>query len=502
MRFADLVATSDEIGATSSRTEKIGLVADLVARLPRPEIAPGVGFLSGAARQGRIGVGWAAVRSTEVLATPRPELTVGDVDATLSRVAAVGGSGSQAERRTILDGLFARATAAEQDFLGRLLLGELRQGAKEGVMIEGVAAAYDVPVRVVRRALMLNGDLGAVAFTARSEGRAGLEAVRLEVLRPVRPMLASSAEDVATALDRISPAIIERKLDGARVQIHRRGGDIRVFTRSLQNVTGAVPDVVAAVGRIPAQRLVLDGEVIALRPDERPEPFQVTMSRFGGKEADASVPLRLFCFDALHVDGTDLIDEPLHRRLAALDAVVPADMVVPRVRTADRGAAEAFVAATLAAGHEGVLVKDPDAPYAAGRRGAAWLKVKPAHTLDLVVLAVEWGSGRRRGWLSNIHLGARDPAGGWVMLGKTFKGMTDEMLAWQTERFLELETERQGRVVRVRPEQVVEIAFDGVQRSSRYPGGVALRFARVKGYRPDKRPEEANTIDTVRSYLP
>ena len=400
--------------------------------------------------------------------------------------------------------LFARATEPEQAFLTRLLHGELRQGAQEGVMVEAVARAADVPAADVRRALMLAGELGAVAAAALTDGADGLARFGLEVLRPLKPMLAQSAETPEEALARVGPAVVEWKLDGARLQVHRLGGEVRAFTRNLADVTDRVPEVVQAVLALPVEAVVLDGEAIALRSDGRPAPFQVTMSRFGSsREVDRArneVPLSPVFFDCLHVDGDDLLDRSLAERRAALVGFVPDGMRPAAVETDDPGEAARFLDAALAHGHEGVMVKALAAPYEAGRRGAGWLKVKPVHTLDLVVLAAEWGHGRRQGWLSNLHLGARDPGtGGFVMLGKTFKGMTDTMLAWQTQRLLELETRREGHIVHVRPELVVEVAFDGVQASSRYPGGLALRFARVKGYRPDKAPAEADTIDAVRA---
>jgi DNA ligase-1 len=370
-------------------------------------------------------------------------------------------------------------------------------------MAEAVAKAAGAPLAAVRRAAMFTGDLASIAEIAMREGPSGLDRFRLEPLRPVTPMLAQTAEDVAGALARLGGrASVEWKLDGARIQAHRAGGEVRVFTRNLADISSRVPEIVAAVGGLDVEAIVLDGEAIALRPGGRPEPFQVTMSRFGTKAAvdERSRPLTAFFFDCLYVDGRDLVDAPASERLAALDAMLPTELVVPRLETDDPERAQAFLDDTLARGHEGVMVKSLDAPYEAGRRGAGWLKVKPAHTLDLVVLAAEWGHGRRQGKLSNLHLGARDPEhGSFVMLGKTFKGMTDEMLAWQTEHLLGLATARGGHVVHVRPELVVEVAFDGVQTSSRYPGGVALRFARVKGYRPDKSPAEADTIETVRA---
>ncbi len=426
------------------------------------------------------------------------------MDGAVGRIAALQGPRSQARRKSELAQLFAQATEPEQRFLAAVLHGELRQGALEGVMVEAVARVADVPAADVRRAVMLAGELPVVARAALERGRSGLADFRLEVLRPVKPMLAQTAGDIGAALDRTGGAAVEWKLDGARLQVHRLGDEVRAFTRSLADVTDRVPEVVAAVLDLPVDAVVLDGEVIALGPDGRPYPFQVSMSRFGsGADGDVDadrLPLSSFFFDCLHLDGNDLLDHPYSTRVAELARIVPAAMRVPRAEVADAVEGERFLEAALARGHEGVVVKALDAPYEAGRRGAAWVKVKRTTTLDLVVLAAEWGHGRRRGKLSNLHLGARDPDGdGFVMLGKTFKGMTDEMLAWQTEHLLGLATMRDGHVVHVRPELVVEIAFDGVQASSRYPGGLALRFARVKGYRPDKAASEADTIETVRA---
>ena len=419
------------------------------------------------------------------------------MDAAFARIGDMRGAGSQAARRDALHELLGRADAAEQDFLTRLLIGDLSQGALAGVMEAAVAKAAGVPAAEVRRALMLSGDLAATAAIALGEGREGLRAVRLQVGRPLAPMLAGTAPAVADALEKTGPAAVEWKLDGARVQVHRDGEDVAVFTRTLDDVTARVPEVVAAARALPATRLVLDGEAIALQPDGRPHPFQVTASRFGSR-SNFELPLSAFFFDVLHADGEDLLDEPLHRRAEALAALAPPDLRVPRTVAEDPDTARRAFDEAIAAGHEGVMVKALESPYAAGRRGAAWLKVKPVHTVDLVVLAAEWGHGRRRGTLSNLHLGARD-GDGWAMLGKTFKGLTDKMLAWQTERLLALETGREGHVVHVRPELVVEIAFDGVQVSRRYPSGMALRFARVKRYRDDKPPDQADTVETVRA---
>jgi DNA ligase 1 len=498
----ELARTSASVAETPARLAKIAALADTLGRLGPDEVGIAVAYLSGELPHEPIGVGWAALRALPEPAV-EPTLELVEVDALLRRIGQTTGPGSQAARRRLLEELFSRATEREQRFLARLLMGELRQGALEGVMADAVARAAGVPAADVRRALMLAGSLGTVAATALSGGRDGLAGFRLTLLRPVQPMLAQTAESLADALARVPSASLEWKLDGARIQVHRLGDDVRVFTRNLADVSERAPEVVEAVRALPGGALVLDGEVIALQEDGRPRPFQVTMSRFATKldvaELRESIPLSPFFFDCLHRDGEDVLDRPARERLAALDACIPGAMRVPRLETAGPEEAERFLEDALAHGHEGVMVKSLDAPYEAGRRGAGWLKVKRAHTLDLVVLAAEWGHGRRQGRLSNLHLGARDPAGGFVMLGKTFKGMTDAMLAWQTERLLELQTRTEGITVHVRPELVVEIAFDGVQESVRYPGGLALRFARVKGYRPDKRADEADTIETVRA---
>jgi len=506
----DVAATSVEVGGTSSRLTKVAHIAELLRRAAaEPDVvAIIVSWLSGELRQHQIGVGWASLRSRPPPASD-PVLTVIGVDATFSKIGAVSGKGAQATRAELVAGLFAAATETEQAFLLRLLGGELRQGALAGIMADAVAKAAGIPAPAVQRAAMLGGDLPAVAAAGLSGGAVALDAFTLRVGRPVGPMLAQTATGVADALERHGgTTIFEAKLDGARVQIHRAGDEVTVYTRSLDDVTARLPEVVEATLALPVTDLIADGEAIALRPDNRPHRFQVTASRFGRSvdvawalAAQKAEPLSVFFFDILHRDGLDLIDAPTTERLAALDAVVPPVHRVDRLMTADPSEAADFLDATLAAGHEGVMAKAPDAPYQAGRRGAGWLKVKPVHTLDLVVLAVEWGSGRRRGKLSNIHLGARDPVSGeFVMVGKTFKGMTDSMLDWQTARFTELAVGgTEGYVVQLRPEQVVEVALDGVQKSSRYPGGLALRFARVVRYRDDKSPAEADTIDAVRA---
>ena len=542
MLLTELVLTSQAVAATPRRSVKIDKIAGLLREAGPAEVPVVVAFLSGELRQRQIGVGYAALggllTGDGAAGGTAPTLTVSEVDAVFAEVGAVTGPGAQAARKRLLAGLFGRATAGERDFLIRLIAGELHQGALEGVMTEAVARAAGVPASEVRRAHLLGGSLQAVAAAALgapapapvpaspgaapatipapaiSAASAALRSFGLQVGRPLRPMLASSASSIAAAFARVSPAAVEWKIDGIRIQVHRDDAGVAVFTRTLDNITARVPEIAEAALALDVRQAVLDGEAVTLRPGGRPRPFQVTAGRTGshtdvGRQR-ADVPLTAFFFDLLHLDGTDLIDEPASDRHALLTRVVPADLLIPRVVTADVAAAEAFLADAVARGHEGVVVKSLPGLYAAGRRGSEWIKVKPRHTLDLVVLAAEWGHGRRRGWLSNLHLGARDPAsGGLVMLGKTFKGLTDEMLTWQTARLLELAEEPARRpagdprdaygVLRVRPELVVEVAFDGVQASPRYPGGLALRFARVLRHRPDKPASEADTIDAVRA---
>ena len=511
MHLSEVVTASSVVASTSSRGKKIELLADVLRRLASNEIAIAIGFFTGWPRQGKLGIGWATLDAARPPnAAEEATLTLAEVDQTFTALKSVKGSNSAAHRRRLLGDLMARATSAEQQFLFALGVGEVRQGALEGVMTEAVAKAANLPADRVRRAAMFAGDLGAVAEVVLAEGEAGLAHWSLQLFRPVQPMLADSAPNVGEALKEFGDGVaaaLEWKLDGARIQVHKLGDRVAVYTRSLNDVTRAVPEVTEAVRAFPAEDLILDGEVIALDAAERPLPFQVTMRRFGRRlDVDAlrgQLPVAPFFFDILRLDGEDLLDQQLHQRLTRLDAIVPASMRVPRTVTADVEEAKRFEATALERGHEGLMAKSLSAPYAAGRRGSAWLKVKTARTLDLVVLAVEWGSGRRKGWLSNIHLGARDPVnGGFVMLGKTFKGMTDETLEWQTKELLARETRRDGHIVHVRPELVVEVAFNEVQRSPHYPGGVALRFARIKGYRHDKRAEEADTIESVLELAP
>ncbi len=516
MLLSEIAEVSRTVAGTSARLAKIGTLAAALREAGPLEVPIAVAYLSGELPQRQIGVGWAALRGVAGGGPPglaprdgfapaaTPTLTLSEVDAGFSAIGAVSGKGSAAARKALVGELFGRATPDEQRFLVGLLSGELRQGALEGVMTEAVARAADVPVAEVRRAMMLRGSLGVVAAAALSGGSAALAAFGLEVGRPVRPMLAASAPSIEDALAKAgSPAAVEWKLDGIRIQAHLSGGDVRLFTRTLDDITGRLPEVVSVLAKLPVTAAVFDGELIALRKDGRPLPFQDTASRTATQDAGPTVPLSVFLFDVLHLDGADLIDVEDRQRHAALARSVPPELLMPRLVTASAEEATAFFSEALARGHEGVVVKSLTAPYAAGRRGTGWIKVKPRHTLDLVVLAVEWGHGRRRGWLSNLHLGARDPAtGGFVMLGKTFKGLTDELLTWQTSRLLALEERRDSYTVYVRPELVVEIAFDGVQRSPRYPGGLALRFARVLRYREDKTAAEADTIDTVRALSP
>jgi DNA ligase-1 len=501
MLLAELVATSSQVTASRSRRRKTELLVACLRRLEPAEVALGAAYLAGQLPQGRVEVGWTVLAGVKPPPAERPGLRLLDVDHSLDELAGVRGTGSRQRRLRLLGALLAAATAEEQRFLRGLLLGELRQGALAGILAQAIAAAWNLPEADVRRALMLRGDLGAVAEAAARGGAGALGAIRLTLFQPLQPMLAQTATDLSDALADLGPAAVEWKLDGARVQVHRDGDRVRVYTRGLREVSASMPGVAAIAAGLPVDTVVLDGEALALGVDGRPRAFQETMRRFGSEplvEPGDGVVLTPFFFDCLQLDGEDLLDRPLHERAAALDRVVPPANRVPRTLVEHPAQAEAALAEALARGHEGVMLKALAAPYEAGRRGGAWRKVKLAHTLDLVVLAAEWGSGRRRGWLSNLHLGARDPrGGGYVMLGKTFKGLTDALLAWQTERLLALEQRREGHVVHVRPELVVEVAFDGVQASPRYPGGVALRFARVRRYRQDKPAAEADTIDSV-----
>jgi DNA ligase-1 len=497
--LAALVDTSTAVAATRARTAKVAALVALLHDLAPEEVAVAVSLLTGAPRQGRIGVGWRTAFGVDVAHAATPAVTVLELDATLTALAGTTGPGSVAARNELLATLFGRCTQPEADFVRRLLTGELRQGALAGIMTDAVAKAADVPIELVRRAAMLSGDLGGTAALALASGASALEAVHLAVLHPIEPMLAATATDVGDALAKTGLASVEWKLDGARVQVHRDGDEVRIYTRNLNDITHRLPGVVAIAHAIPAGSVVLDGEVLGVDDDAKPRAFQDTMSAFGRDDATgAGDGLLVRFFDVLHRDGVDLIDEPLRARHEHLDALV-GDLAVPRVLTDDVAEAQSALDVALDAGHEGVMVKALESTYDAGRRGGSWRKVKPVRTLDLVVLAAEWGHGRRQGWLSNLHLGARDPDGGFVMVGKTFKGLTDALLTWQTEALLEREVRRDGIVVHVRPELVVEIALDGVQTSTRYPGGVALRFARVKGYRADKDPADADLIATVQA---
>ncbi|MFJ3437455.1 ATP-dependent DNA ligase [Streptomyces cyaneofuscatus] len=508
MLLAELAQVSLEVAATSARSRKVALLAALFRDAGPEDVPVVIPYLAGRLPQGRIGVGWRSL-GDPVEPAAEPTLTVTGVDAELTALAAISGTGSQALRRDRLRALFAAATADEQHFLRALLTGEVRQGALDAVAADALAKAAEAPPADVRRAVMLAGSLQEVARALLAEGPGALAGFRLTVGRPVQPMLAHTATSVTEAVDKLGPCAVEEKLDGIRVQVHRDGDRVRAYTRTLDDITDRLPELVTAVSALETGRFILDGEVIALGEDGRPRPFQETAARVGSRRdvaaAAAGVPIVPVFFDALSADGEDLLDLPFAERHAALARLVPEALRVRRALVPDpedtdaRRAAEAFLAETLERGHEGVVVKDLAAAYSAGRRGASWLKVKPVHTLDLVVLAAEWGSGRRTGKLSNLHLGARRPDGTFAMLGKTFKGLTDALLEWQTEKLRELATGEDGHVVTVRPELVVEIAYDGLQRSTRYPAGVTLRFARVLRYREDKTAQEADTVETVLS---
>jgi DNA ligase 1 len=496
--LAEVVTASRNVSETSSRSEKVAILAELLGRLEPSEVAVAVGFLAGVPRQGRVGIGYSTIYGIEQAPAPAASLTIDDLDRAISEVQAMTGGGSAARRKQSLGELLGRATDQEADFVKRLFTGELRQGALGGLMVDAIAKAAGVPGELVRRALMLSGDLMRTAEIALTEGEDGLRAVGFELFRPVLPMLASTAASVPEAVGGFDRSSVEWKLDGIRIQIHRRGEEIRIYTRNLNDITHTLPGIVAAVRRLPVTRAVFDGEALWMS-DHGPAAFQDTVSQI-----DSGAPpegVETFLFDLLHVEGEDLLDAPLEERSARLEGIAP-QLKIPSVLTSDPEAAQQVLDAALETGHEGVVVKDAASLYSAGRRGKAWRKVKPVLTYDLVVLGAEWGHGRRQGWLSNLHLGARDASTGeFVMVGKCFKGLTDELLEWQTKELLARETDRRGIAVLVRPELLVEIALDGVQSSTRYPGGVALRFARVKRYRPDKSPGEANTIDDLRALL-
>jgi DNA ligase-1 len=504
MLLEQVVEASRRISGTSRRLEKIEILADLLRQLHPEEVEIVVAILSGRMRQGRIGVGWETVQtSAAAAAAAAPSLEVVDLDRALEAIAASEGPGSERRRIELLHHLLERATAAEQRFLGGMLVGELRQGALEGIMLESVSKAAGVPLERVRRAAMVAGDLTAVARALLENGDIALDQYQVRVMQPLQPMLAQSADDVEDAIEELGEAALEFKLDGARVQVHKSGGEVVVFSRALNDVTAAVPDVVEAVRALPVRDLILDGEVLSLKPDGRPQPFQITMRRFGRKldvvGMRAELPLSPFWFDLLYVDGTELLNEPQSRRFQILKEISPAAWVIPNLLASNAQAAREFMEASLRGGHEGIMAKSPGSAYATGARGKSWLKVKQARTLDLVITAAEWGHGRRKGWLSNLHLAARDTEkGGFAPLGKTFKGLTDQMLAWQTEELLKLEIARDGIVVYVEPKLVAEIAFNEIQVSPRYLSGLALRFARVKRYRTDKTAGESDTLDAVR----
>jgi DNA ligase-1 len=504
MELHRLVEVVSQVRATRKKTEKTALLAALLGQARGREIELAAMYLAGSLPQGRIGVGWRMIEKAMADAAPfGAPLTLADLDQAFTSIAADQGAGSSERKTSALRRLFQQARPAEREFLVQLLIGELRQGAVEGLLLDAIAKAAQLPAADVRRAMMFSGNLGEVARAALEQGAAGLSRFTLKLLTPVAPMLAGTAEDVEDALARLEEAAFEYKMDGARIQLHKAGDEVRIFTRQLQDVTERLPEIVEWARALPPRELVLEGEAIALRPDRRPHPFQTTMRRFGRiKDVDrlrGELPLSSFFFDVLYREGEgSLIAAPHRERFEVLSRTIPADSLIPNLTTASQDEAARFLEQALAVGHEGVMAKSLAAPYIAGQRGSQWLKLKPAPTLDLVVLAAEWGHGRRSGWLSNLHLGARDTGSGqFVMLGKTFKGLTDELLAWQTERLLSLESHRDSYTVYVRPELVVEIAFGGIQESPRYPAGLALRFARVKRYRPEKPAAEADTIQTL-----
>ena len=511
MRLAEVASTWAALRTTRSRKKKVAWLTELMAGTTDDALERVVAWLSGELRQGRIGVGYAAAYGAvkQAAAAEAPSLECEGVESRFDEIQGISGAGSKNRRHEALVDLLQRCTEAEQHFLVGLLTGELRQGALKGLMVDALAAANEVPKPAVRRAAMLAGDLRVVALAARQGGVEALAAFQVTPFTPLLPMLAKTAQDPEEVLELHEEAAFDAKLDGVRLQVHRVGDEVRVYTRTLKEVARLVPEVVAAARALPCERVILDGEVLALDPEGRPRAFQTVMSRFG-RNFDRrtqpvlvdEVPLTPFSFDCLLVDDRPLLDEPLRERIAAMEALVPPQHRVKRLVTSDPAAADAFFSAVLEAGHEGVIAKSLESSYEAGGRGKAWLKIKPAHTFDLVVLGCDWGSGRRQGWLSNLHLGVRDPeTGEFLMLGKTFKGMTDELLAWQTKRFQELETHRTDWTVFVRPELVVEIAADSVMPSTRYPAGMSLRFARVKAYRPDKDPSQASTLDELRPFL-
>lgn len=503
MKLAELAETSKRVAGTSRRREKIELLAGFLRRLAPDEVPVAISYLSGYLRQGKIGIGYASLRNAQPSAPLLPPpLTLSETDSLFQRIETVSGPGSAGGRAALIGEMFSRAGPEERDFLARLIVGELRQGSLEGIMIEALARAANVSPEKMRTAAMLAGDLTAAGRAALERGEAGLAEFEIHVLRPFQPMLAQAAAGVADAMTALGEAALEYKMDGIRIQAHKLGAEVRIFTRNLNDVTEAVPDLAAIVRKLGPAELVLDGEALALQSSGKPHAFQITMRRFGRKlrvpDLRQELPLTPYFFDCLYLEGESLLNRKEEERFSALEAAVPREHLIPRKAVADRNEADVFLAEARAAGHEGIMAKDPASLYEPGIRSGSWLKIKPAHTLDLVILAAEWGHGRRSGRLSNLHLGALDPATGrFVMLGKTFKGLTDAMLEWQTRRLLELEVSRDEWTVRVRPELVVETAFNDIQKSPHYPAGMALRFARIKRYRTDKSAGQADTLDTV-----
>lgn len=502
MLFAVVVDSSRRIAATTKKLEKIALLADLLKRLNPEEVEISVAFLSGSARQGRIGIGYATLQAASSAPAETASVEIGEIDRLLGELKEVRGAGSESRRRELLKHLFLRSTREEQQFLAALLVGEIRQGALEGIMLEAIGRASGLGAERIRRAAMLGGGAASIARAAIEGGEAALTQFDVRLFRPLQPMLAQAAEDVSQAISELGEAALEYKFDGARVQAHKAGNEVVIYSRGANDVGAAIPEIVEAVRALPAENLILDGEVLSLDAAGRPQPFQVSMRRFGRKvnvtELLHELPMTPFWFDLLYLNGNATLDDPQAARFRELSALVPAGNLVPHFATESQAAAEDFLHEAVLRGHEGVMAKSRSAAYAAGSRGQSWLKVKQARTLDLVILAAEWGNGRRQGWLSNLHLGARDTEkGGFAMLGKTFKGLTDQMLAWQTAELQKIELARDKYTVYVEPRIVVEIAFNEIQVSTRYTSGLALRFARVKRYRPDKPVSESDTFQTV-----
>ncbi|RJR32776.1 MAG: ATP-dependent DNA ligase [Desulfobacteraceae bacterium] len=503
MKIEEVVEASERLRATAGKKAKVSILADLLRRSRGKETYLLAHYLVGSIPSGKIGIGWRTIQNAmEGLSSSGGSVEIHEVQKYLEDLSRVKGSGSAQRKTGTLRELFGRLRQDERSFLTGLLLGELRQGALEGLVLEALAIASSLPPDLIRQSFMFSGDIGLVAEAALHRGKEGLGQFGPRLFRPVYPMLASPAQDPEEALGRLGEAAWEYKIDGARIQVHKGNGNIRVFTRQLKDVTESLPEITDLARTLTADEAIFEGEAFALQADGKPLPFQTTMRRFGRirdvEKTREEIPLSSYFFDLLYLDGEPLFTRGYRERFRLLSSIMPPGHVIPSIVTADPEEASGFLRKSLDAGHEGLMAKGLDSTYAAGQRGFHWLKVKRAQTLDLVILAAEWGHGRRQGWLSNIHLGARDPESGrFVMLGKTFKGLTDQMLRWMTEKLRTLETDRDSYTVYVKPELVVEIAYSDIQESPRYPGGLALRFARVKRFREDKKAGEADTIQTV-----